>query len=109
MRSTKHYKIDGHKKYKAIDLVPIPNSSQWKIMFDGRHAYNQNEFSLVEALEHVETWRKQYVVTEVGGETAQHIITTPMPSPKDVAKVLGIGKARAKSIAKLAAKLKGAK
>lgn len=65
MRTPKEYTIQGHKKYKTITLLPLPNSSNWQIMFDGVVRYNQNEFSLAEALEHVETWRKQYVVVEV--------------------------------------------
>lgn len=71
MRKDKHYTIKGHKKYKAITLHPAVRG--WEIWFDGKVAYNENTFSLSEALEHVETWRKQYSVVEVGGEGAQGV------------------------------------
>ena len=66
MRKDKNFTIKGHKKYSNITLHPLPNSSNWQIWFNGRVAYNGNEFSLSEALEHVDTWRRQYTVTEEG-------------------------------------------
>lgn len=102
VKTSQYFTITGHKTLSDIELRPIFGSrSMWNIYFNGALAYGGHRFNYQQALEHLNTFRKQYSVQ------AKTVIGTPIPSPEDVAKVLGNSKADVKQMRKLAKKLSG--
>lgn len=84
MRQTLHFTITGNDKYKKIEIIPIFDTSGYKISINGVIRYGDMLFTKSEIDEKIQYWRKNMKMEEFFIDGSQ----SKIPDLKEVDEVV---------------------